>query len=223
MAGVAALPDRTRLADVVASLDAFHRAAHNGVEPTIFAEEPWHPASPAVVLSEQARGGRAPSMPSYSYLLEVELATEVLSTWTSRRSGSVPSPEQAAEAVIHYAAHDSHQPAICHWHGCGRPGLRRCQACGGLMCGRHSVVSGSTAECSRCSMGRATAQDSDHRVGAGGRRRTNLVAGGLQVGGVLSLGSAWALGSEPLFAVGACLLVVGACIWLGALVLRVMG
>lgn len=220
---MAALPDRTRLADLVASLDDFDRAGRDGIEPTIFAVEPWHPASPAVVLSEQAHDGRAPSMPSYSYMLEVELATAVLTTWTSRRSGSVPSPEQAAEAVIHYAAHDSHQPATCHWYGCGRPGPNRCTGCGGLMCGRHAVVSGSTAECSACSAHRAAKHQSHQRIGAGGRRRTSIASGGLQLGGALSLGLAWAVGSEPLLAVGACLLMVGACIWLGAFVMRLMG
>ncbi len=219
---MAALPDRTRLADVVASLDDFDRAGRDGIEPTIFAEEPWHPASPAVVLSEQARGGRAPSMPSYAYLLEVELATEVLTTWTSRRSGSVPSPEQAAEAVIHYAAHDDHLPATCHWFGCGRPAPHRCQRCDGMMCGSHAVVSATTAECSGCSR-QAAVNDIDHRVGAGGRRRTGLVSGGLQLGGAVSLGLGWSLGSEPYLALGACLVVVGACIWLGAFVMRVMG
>jgi hypothetical protein len=44
------------------------------------------------------------------YLLEVELAREVLHVWANWGHGRQPTPEEAARAVIHYAQHDAYEP-----------------------------------------------------------------------------------------------------------------
>jgi hypothetical protein len=218
-AGVAsALPERTRLLDVVASLDAVERRGRRGVFPTIFAQTPWSSSSPAVVLCEESLDGRAPSMPTHAYLLEVDVAAEVLEVWSSRRSGLTPSPEEATEALIHFAAHGTHLPLPCHHVGCGRPGGSSCAACGWFLCDRHEVVPGRSGGCRSCSPARVVASPARSAGGA-----PPLLWAGLQVAGVLGLALGGLTGAGPLLVAGTCLLVVGGCIWLGSLVLRVMG
>ena len=213
-----ALPERTRLLDVVASLDAVERRGRQGVFPTIFAQTPWSSSSPAVVLCEESLDGRAPSMPTHAYLLEVDVAAEVLEVWSKRRSGRTPSPEEATEALIHFAAHGTHLPLPCHHVGCGRPGGSSCAACGWFFCDRHEVVPGRSGGCRFCSPARAVASPARSAGGA-----PPLLWGGLQVAGVLGLALGGLTGAGPLLVAGTCLLVVGGCVWLGSLVLRVMG
>jgi len=212
----AALPERTRLLDVVASLDAVERRGRRGVFPTIFAQTPWSSSSPAVVLCEESLDGRAPSMPTHAYLLEVDVAAEVLEVWSSRRSGLTPSPEEATEALIHFAAHGSHLPLPCHQVGCGRPGGSSCAACGWFFCDRHAVVPGRSGGCPSCSPTRAVAT---HAPGGA----PPVVWGGLQVAGLLGLALGGLTGAVPLLLAGTCLLVVGGCVGLGTLVQRLMG
>ncbi len=95
---------------MISSLDDIPVGAAAEVAPTIFARKPWTPASPCLVLAEEAVNGRARSAPDYAYLLEVDLARDVLAVWSDWRSGVVPSPEEAARAVIHYAEHDAYEP-----------------------------------------------------------------------------------------------------------------
>ncbi len=217
MRPVAHLPARRTLADVVASLDAQDPAARGGVGRTIFAEQPWCPESPAVVLEEDAMRGRAPSMPSYAYLLEVDLAVEVLEVWSTLRCGTAPAPEQAADALVHYAAHATHQPATCQHHGCGRPQAGSCSTCRRSICSRHVQGSAPDVACQSCASGPASSRSGKP---AG---QPSVVRRGVLLAGVLSLALGLLLQSVPLAVGGTCLVIVGACIWLGSLVLRIMG
>jgi len=213
-----ALPERTKLLDVVATLDSVERRGRHGVFPTIFAQTPWSSSSPAVVLCEEPLDGRAPSMPTHAYLLEVDVAAEVLEVWSSRRSGQTPSPEEATEALIHFAAHGAHLPLPCHHVGCGRPGAGRCPACRSFFCDRHAVVPGRSGGCLTCSPARALPVASRSSRGA-----RPLVWGGLQGAGVLGLALGGLTGVVPLLLAGTCLFVVGGCIWLSSMVTRAMG
>jgi len=200
---------------VVAGLDGSARPNRTGRGLMIFAEQPWGPGSPAVVLEEDALRGRAPSMPSYAYLLEVDRAAEVLEVWSRRRSGVAPSPEEAAEALVHYAAHDDHLPTSCHHPGCGRPVADSCSWCQASICDRHAdraMTEPICSACSRRSASRAVPQAS------GGRR----LWPGLAVAGVLFFGVGVAIGSVPLWVGGTCVAVVGLCAWLSGLVQRLM-
>ena len=64
----------------------------------------------------RARGksGR-PDCTDYAYLLEVDLAVEVIEVWSEWRGGVVPTQMQAAQAVIHYAEHDAYEPLDDGW------------------------------------------------------------------------------------------------------------
>jgi hypothetical protein len=99
-----------RLVEVIASLDEIPVDEAAEVAPTIFARKPWTPASPCLVLAEEAVNGHARSAADHAYLVEVELAREVLEVWSDWRSGAVPSPDEAARAVIHYAEYDAYEP-----------------------------------------------------------------------------------------------------------------
>jgi hypothetical protein len=46
----------------------------------------------------------------FEYLLEVDAALSVLEVWSAWREGLRPTPEEAAEAVIHYAERDAYLP-----------------------------------------------------------------------------------------------------------------
>jgi hypothetical protein len=101
----------TALIEIIATLDSIPLAdVVSDVGPTIFARRPWTPDSDAVVLREHAVNHVAPSAPDHRYLLEVDLAREVIEVWSDWRGGAQPTPAQAAQAVIHYAEHDAHQP-----------------------------------------------------------------------------------------------------------------
>ncbi|MCT9094360.1 hypothetical protein N4G70_36845 [Streptomyces sp. ASQP_92] len=84
------------LLDVLQSLD------DQPVEATIFAARPWTSTSVAVVevLDEPPHG--------LAYLLEVDMAQDVLEVWSSWRNGAEPDAQQKCQAVIHYAEHDSY-------------------------------------------------------------------------------------------------------------------
>lgn len=98
------------LSRVVAGLTGIPVGDSYEVGPTIFAQRPWTPDSLAVVLQEDAVDGVAPSRPEYGYLLEVDIAKEVLGVWSDWRAGAQPTDVEAAQAVIHYATHDAYQP-----------------------------------------------------------------------------------------------------------------
>ncbi|WP_330301855.1 MULTISPECIES: hypothetical protein [unclassified Streptomyces] len=84
------------LLDVLQSLD------DQPAEAAIFAARPWTAISDAAVgvLDEPPHG--------LTYLLEVELAEDVLEVWSSWRDGAEPNVQQKCQAVIHYAEHDAY-------------------------------------------------------------------------------------------------------------------
>lgn len=63
-------------------------------------------ATDAVVV----RAGE-PRPAGFEYLLEVDIASEVIEVWTSWRAGRSPTVDEACEAVIHYAENDAYLPA----------------------------------------------------------------------------------------------------------------
>lgn len=65
---------------------------------------PWTPESPARVHDAEQPGRHD------EYLLEVELAQEVVEVWSLWRGGRHPTALEAVNAVIHYAEHDAYQP-----------------------------------------------------------------------------------------------------------------
>lgn len=73
-------------------------------EGVIFARRPWTPESPARVHDTEQLGRHD------EYLLEVELAQEVVEAWSLWRDGRQPTALEAVNAVIHYAEHDAYQP-----------------------------------------------------------------------------------------------------------------
>lgn len=77
---------------------------------TIYARLPWTPQADAVVL----RGDEVPdgvvTESGHQYLLEVDLAIEVVEVWSAWRDGATPTPEEASLAVIHYCENDAYQP-----------------------------------------------------------------------------------------------------------------
>lgn len=203
-------PARKTLLDVVDGIDPAARA--RGM--AIFAEQPWGPGSPAVVLDEQAHRGCSLTMPTYAYLLEVERAAEVLRVWSAARYGAVPSPEEAAEALVHYAAHAAHLPATCAQSGCGRPGPQACSRCGRSTCATHLAGLRGQQECRSCAPIRPTRPTPE-----ASRPRAPVA---LAILGVLGIILGLVLSSSALVVGGACLLLVGGCIWLSAFVLRMM-
>ncbi|WP_329390176.1 hypothetical protein OG625_38455 [Streptomyces sp. NBC_01351] len=68
----------------------------------IYAAKPWTAASDAVAVAFDA----PPS--DLAYLLEVELAQDVLEVWSSWRNGAQPNALGICQAVIHYADHDAY-------------------------------------------------------------------------------------------------------------------
>jgi hypothetical protein len=74
-------------------------------EATLYAAEPWSAASPVCVSDDDC----APA--GFTYLLEVELAQDVIEVWSLWRGGAQPTDLQKCEAVLHYATHDAYLPA----------------------------------------------------------------------------------------------------------------
>lgn len=102
--------DPQPLGEVVAQLDQFPVGDRFEVCPTIFAVRPWTAESPSVVLQEDATDRVAPSRPTFSYLIEVALARDVLKVWSAWRDGAEPSTEAATTAIIYYATNDAYVP-----------------------------------------------------------------------------------------------------------------
>ena len=80
---------------------------------TIYAskEPAWTDQSEAVVALAPDDGSIPAVAKGLSYLLEVCVAKEVLSVWSTWRSGAQPGREERCDAVIHYATHDSYLQA----------------------------------------------------------------------------------------------------------------
>jgi hypothetical protein len=99
------------LLDVVAHLNDIPIGNRfEGPGPTIFARRPWAPESDALVLRDEASDGMASTAPGHAYLLEVDLAQEVVEVWSAWRDGATPTAQEATLAIIYYAEHDAYQP-----------------------------------------------------------------------------------------------------------------
>lgn len=82
-------------------------------EATVFAERPWREDSRAMLVSAAVDEVRDEPN-GMAYLLEVELAREVLEVWSAWRNGEEPTLAESVEAVVHYAEHDAFLPVAPH-------------------------------------------------------------------------------------------------------------
>jgi hypothetical protein len=88
------------LRDALSSIDDFDGEA------TIYAAKPWNPTSTTVIAVEGEEDANTAIGKGLTYLLEVSIAKEVIEVWSEWRGGRVPSADERAEAVIHYAVND---------------------------------------------------------------------------------------------------------------------
>jgi hypothetical protein len=86
------------LLDLLQSLD------DQPAEAVIYVAKPWTAAADAAVAAFDA------PPPNLAYLLEVELAKDVLGVWSSWRNGARPDGSEKCQAVIYYAEHDAYLP-----------------------------------------------------------------------------------------------------------------
>ncbi|MBY8880762.1 hypothetical protein [Actinacidiphila acidipaludis] len=71
---------------------------------TLHAAEPWSATSATCVSDDDS----APD--GFVYLIEAELAHQVIEVWSRWRNGTEPTGLQKCEAVIHYATRDAYLP-----------------------------------------------------------------------------------------------------------------
>jgi hypothetical protein len=76
---------------------------------TIFAERPWGQDCRAILVDDPVDDVSA-EREDMAYLLEVDLAREVLEVWSAWRNGRSPTPAESVAAVVHYAEHDAYLP-----------------------------------------------------------------------------------------------------------------
>ncbi|MGW9184054.1 hypothetical protein [Agromyces sp. NPDC055661] len=98
------MPTLSRLLSRVRTLDP---------DATIFAEQPWGEESRAILISD-AVDDALDEPQRMAYLLEVDLALDVLKVWSDWRNGKVPTPAESVAAVIHYAQQDAYIPVAPH-------------------------------------------------------------------------------------------------------------
>lgn len=77
-------------------------------ESTIYAREPWTPASEAVVAVEPGDGGlpKTARHAGMTHLIEVDIAQDFLEGWRSNLTAP-PTPAVQAQRLIQYAIHDA--------------------------------------------------------------------------------------------------------------------
>jgi hypothetical protein len=97
------------LAEVLQDLDAYHN------DLTIWAPVRTDLAdltgdTPVVVEHGPQDGATSWRERGLSYVLEVNLAKEVLNVWRQWRNGATPTVGQMCQAVIHYAKNDAFLP-----------------------------------------------------------------------------------------------------------------
>ncbi len=92
---------------MITLLDVVSALASADPEATIYAAEPVAPHSAAMVCVEPEDGG---SPAGFAYLLEVNLARDVLNVWAQWRDDRAPTLDDAARAIIYYAEHDAYEP-----------------------------------------------------------------------------------------------------------------
>jgi hypothetical protein len=98
------------LLEVISDLDDIPAIDPFSAGPTIYARRPWTTHSDALVLSGDDCPDGATTESGHDYLLEVDLAREVLEVWSAWRDGSTPTPDEATRAVNYYGEHDAYQP-----------------------------------------------------------------------------------------------------------------
>jgi hypothetical protein len=76
----------------------------------IYARLPWTPQADALVLRVAELPDGVTTSSGNRYLLEVNLAIDVIEVWRAWRGGAIPTPEEATLAGIHYAETDVYQP-----------------------------------------------------------------------------------------------------------------
>ena len=75
-------------------------------EGVLYAARPWTYASQAECVRPDGEGAAH----GFTYLLEVSGAIDVAVVWSAWRDGRTPTTQELADAVIHYAEHDSYLP-----------------------------------------------------------------------------------------------------------------
>lgn len=90
--------------DVPALEDVLSRPHDLPVDAVVYAVRPWSARTDAEVSD-----GDEPPV-GHEYLLEVGVVLDVVEVWSAWRGGRLPTPGEAAEAVIHYAEHDAYLP-----------------------------------------------------------------------------------------------------------------
>lgn len=98
------------LLEVISRLDDIPSGDGYSPGPTIYARRPWTPSSDALVLRGDDHPDGVTTESGHDYLLEVNLAVEVVEVWSAWRSGAIPTPEEATLAVIYYGEHDAYEP-----------------------------------------------------------------------------------------------------------------
>jgi hypothetical protein len=92
------------LGEILDSLDALDE------DLTIYAPagRPLTVASPAVTAMEPDDGSMPPAAVGLTYLIEVYLAKEALTSWSEWRGGRVPTTAERVEAISYYADNDAY-------------------------------------------------------------------------------------------------------------------
>jgi hypothetical protein len=98
------------LLQVISRLDDIPAGDGYSPGPIIYARRPWTLSSEALVLGAGTRPDGVTTASGHDYLLEVNLALEVIDVWRAWRHGATPTPEEATLAVIHYGEHDAYEP-----------------------------------------------------------------------------------------------------------------
>ena len=93
----------TSLAEIVHQLEGLDSDA------VIFAEQPWQGDTRAMVVAVDDAESMAEQQ-DLIYLLEVDLAREVLEVWSAWRNDRQPSPAEAVAAIVYYAQRDAFMP-----------------------------------------------------------------------------------------------------------------
>ncbi|MBB4763806.1 hypothetical protein [Actinoplanes digitatis] len=102
------------LLEVITNLHEIPLGDGHSAGPTIYAKRPWTPSTDAVVLEGDDVPDGVTTESGHHYLLEVDLAIEAVEVWSEWRAGTIPTPEEATFAVIHYGEHDAYQPLQDH-------------------------------------------------------------------------------------------------------------
>lgn len=91
------------------------RSLHDYPEHLVIYASPtprWSAASPVRVIAEPADGSLPPDAAGLTYLMAVYQAQRVIDIWRECRPGLEPSDDDLCDAVVYYARHDAHLPAL---------------------------------------------------------------------------------------------------------------